>query len=56
MLALPAKDEPIWAAALAAKASHLLTGDLRDFGPHMNQPQHRAGIVIQTVAQYLAGR
>lgn len=56
MLVLPAKDEPIWAAALAARATHLLTGDLRDFGPHMNRPGRCAGIVIQTVAQYLAGR
>ena len=52
-LALPDKDAPIWSSALAARATHLLTGDLRDFGPHMNRPQRTAGVVIQTVAQYL---
>ena len=30
---LPEKDEPILRAALSARATHLLTGDLRDFGP-----------------------
>lgn len=28
-----AKDEPIISAAIAAKATHLLTGDKQDFGP-----------------------
>lgn len=53
-LVLPDKDQPIWATALAARATHLLTGDLNDFGPHMNQPEATGGIVIQTVAQFLA--
>lgn len=53
-LALPEKDLPIWAAALAARSTHLLTGDLRDFGPHMNRPDKTAGVLIQTVADYLA--
>jgi hypothetical protein len=53
-LALPDKDQPIWAAALAARATHLLTGDLKDFGRHMNQPETTGGIVIQTVSQFLA--
>jgi len=53
-LALPDKDQPIWASALAGRATHLLTGDLNDFGPHMNQPEATGGIVIQTVAQFLA--
>ena len=52
-LDLPAKDQPIWAAAVAAGASHLLTGDLKDFGKYMNRPEASAGIVIQTVAEYL---
>lgn len=52
-LDLPDKDQPIWSAAQAGGATHLLTGDLRDFGPHMNQPGRTAGITIQTVAQYL---
>lgn len=53
-LALPDKDQPIWAAALAARATHLLTGDLNDFGRYMNQPEATGGIVIQTVSQFLA--
>lgn len=52
-LELPPKDAPIWAAVQAARASHLLTGDLRDFGPHMNRPRKTAGITIQTVAEHL---
>jgi hypothetical protein len=52
-LALPEKDLPIWAAAHAAGATHLLTGDLRDFGPLMNRPQTTGGVTIQTVAEYL---
>lgn len=54
-LDLPEKDLPIWAAAEGARATHLLTGDLRDFGPHMNQPSLTGGVVIQTVGDYLGG-
>lgn len=52
-LALPDKDQPIWAAAYAARATHLLTGDLKDFGALMNQPALTGGVVIQTVGAYL---
>ena len=31
---LPAKDEPILQAAIAANATHLLTSDLKHFGPY----------------------
>lgn len=54
-LPLPEKDRPIFASARAARATHLLTGDIRDFGAYMNQPERTQGIVIQTVAQFLAG-
>lgn len=47
------KDQPIFQAALACQATHLLTGDLRDFGPFMNQPENTLGICIQTVAEFL---
>ena len=53
-LLLPEKDQPIYRAALSARATHLLTGDLRDFGPYMNRPRDSGGIIIQTVAEYLA--
>jgi hypothetical protein len=52
-LALPEKDQPIWAAAHAARVTHLLTGDLKDFGPFMNRPADTGGITIQTVGEYL---
>ena len=47
------KDCPIYLAALGCHATHLLTGDIRDFGPFMNQPQKTDGLTIQTVAQFL---
>lgn len=50
---LPEKDRPIYLAARSAKATHLLTGDLKHFGPHMNQPGKTDGMVIQSVAEYL---
>ncbi len=34
---LPEKDWPILAAAIHAGATHLLTGDIRDFGPLFEQ-------------------
>lgn len=54
MLALPDKDRPIMESAMHAGATHLLTGDIRDFGPFMNKPKKTSGIVIQTVAEFLA--
>jgi uncharacterized protein len=51
---LPEKDRPIMEAAIRSKASHLLTGDMKDFGVLMNKPRQTAGIVIQTVADYLS--
>jgi len=51
---LPEKDLPIYLAALASRATHLLTGDTRHFGPHMNRPRATGGVIIQTVADYLA--
>ena len=50
---LPPKDQPIYRAARAAGSTHLLTGDMRDFGPHMNLPALTHGLVVQTVAQFL---
>ena len=54
-LALPEKDQPVYLAAQSARATHLLTGDKRHFGPHMNRPRDTGGIVIQTVAEFLPG-
>jgi predicted nucleic acid-binding protein len=51
---LPLKDRPIFQAAYTGAASHLLTGDLKDFGPLMNRPELTFGIIVQTVAEFLA--
>ena len=53
-LSLPEKDRPVFLAAIGAKATHLLTGDLKHFGPHMNKPDLTGGVLIQTVAEFLA--
>jgi hypothetical protein len=51
---LPDKDGPILRAAIAARSTHLLTGDLRDFGHLLG---HRAGgVVIQTPGDFLKSR
>jgi len=50
---LPAKDVPIFSAAVHCRASHLLTGDTRHFGPLMNKPDLCGGMIIQTVAESL---
>jgi len=54
-LDLPAADARIYHSAIAARASDLLTGDLRHFGPFMNKPQLCRGLRIQTVAEYHLG-
>ena len=45
---LPAKDAVIFQAAVACRATHFLTGDLRHFGPFMNRPDMTCSIIIQT--------
>ena len=50
---LARKDRPIFQAALACRATHLLTGDLKDFGRFMNRPEETRGVRIQTVAGFL---
>lgn len=51
---LPEKDCPIYRAAHACQADVLVTGDLRDFGALMNQPERTDGLLIQTTADVLA--
>jgi len=50
---LPEKDRPILEAAIQGRATHLLTGDIKDFGPFMNRRNLTGGVVIQTVSEYL---
>ena len=53
-LRLADKDRPILAAAIAAGATHLITGDLKDFGPLRG---HRiAGVLVQTPADFLGSK
>ncbi len=48
---LAEKDQPILRAAVAARASHLLTGDAHDFGPLFGKRVR--GLLIQTPAEFL---
>ena len=52
---LPEKDRPILETAIQCKASHLLTGDIKDFGPIMNNPDLTGGVLIQTPSEFLEG-
>jgi len=45
------KDEPIMRAAIASKATHLLTGDWRDFGEWIGKRVQ--GVRIQTPGDFL---
>lgn len=53
-IALPVKDAPILQAAIAAQATHLLTGDLRHFGPYLGKAF--GGVLVLLPAQYLKSR
>jgi len=50
---LPEKDEPILRAAIAAGATDLLTGDLRDFGAPLGKKH--GGVLVQTPGDFLRG-
>ena len=45
------KDRPILLAAITARATHLLTGDLQHFGPYFRQ--RIEGVLIVPPAEYL---
>jgi predicted nucleic acid-binding protein len=51
---LPEKDIPILAAAIASRATHLLTGDIKHFGPFLGKKV--AGVRIDRPANYLRSR
>ena len=48
------KDWPILSGAVAAGATHLITGDVRDFGSYFGQKV--LGILILPPSKYLLGR
>ncbi len=53
-VSLPEKDWPIFSAAVAARATHLITGDVRHFGPYFGKAIQ--GILTMTPARYLKTR
>jgi predicted nucleic acid-binding protein len=50
---LPKKDRPILETAIHSKATHLLTGDVKDFGSFMNNANLTGGVLVQTVSEFL---
>ena len=50
-VSLPDKDVPILLAAIAARATHLLTGDIRHFGRYFGKTI--AGVLISLPGEYL---
>jgi predicted nucleic acid-binding protein len=48
---LAEKDRPILQSAIAAGATHLITGDLRDFGAFLGKST--AGVRVETPAAFL---
>lgn len=55
-ISLPEKDRAIFLTALKCRATHLLTGDIRHFGPFTNDPPRTAGLAIMTIADFLKNR
>jgi predicted nucleic acid-binding protein len=53
-IVLPQKDAPILIAAIEAHATHLLTGDVRHFGPYFGRKI--GGVTILLPAEYLKRR
>lgn len=53
-VSLPDKDMPILLAAIEAGATHLLTGDMRHFGPYLGRKL--AGLMVMLPGQYLKTR
>ena len=51
---LPEKDQPILAAAVAVRATHLITGDVKHFGEFFGKTL--AGVMVLPPAAYLRGR
>ncbi len=53
-ISLPDKDMPILLAAIEARATHLITGDVRHFGPYFGKTIE--GILVLTPTDYLKQR
>jgi len=53
-ITLPEKDVPILFAAVESKATHLLTGDVRHFGPYFGKKI--GGILVMLPGNYLRAK
>jgi predicted nucleic acid-binding protein len=53
-ISLPEKDVPIMLAAIEARCTHLLTGDVRHFGPYFGRKIE--GVAIVLPGKYLRAR
>lgn len=53
-ISLPDKDWPILSGAVAAHATHLITGDVRHFGRYFGEPL--LGILVLPPGRYLRSR
>jgi predicted nucleic acid-binding protein len=53
-ISLPEKDVPILLAAIEARCTHLLTGDVRHFGPYFGKKIE--GVAIVVPGAYLRNR
>ena|ERR1022692_782747 len=53
-ISLPEKDVPIILAAIEARATHLLTGDVRHFGRYFGK--NVGGVLISLPGEYLRGQ
>jgi len=53
-ISLPEKDVPIILAAIETRATHLLTGDVRHFGPYFGKKI--GGVLISLPGEYLRGQ
>ena len=53
-ISLPDKDKPILLAAIKERATHLITGDVRHFGPYSGKAVE--GILILSPADYVRKR
>ena len=51
---LPSKDVPILLAAIAARCTHLVTGDRKHFGPYFDKSIQ--GVHVMMVRDYLTAR
>jgi len=56
VLQLPDDDQLIFGAALAARATRLLTGDKKHFGPYFEDANRTRGVRIQTVRAFFSDR